>query len=87
MRAAAPAAVLAALALALAACGGDDEGSSAGAGGRTKALSVTETEFALDPAKITLDRPGTYCPVGNHREQGMEGTVTVKGGSSAMNRY
>jgi uncharacterized cupredoxin-like copper-binding protein len=31
---------------------------------------------ALKPGKYEI-----YCPVGGHREQGMEGTVTVKGGS------
>jgi uncharacterized cupredoxin-like copper-binding protein len=90
---------------------------------------VKETEYKLDPAKITLGKPGTYtfkavnsgstthaleiegkgveeetegidpgqsaelkvslkpgkyeiyCPVDGHKEQGMEGTVTVKGSS------
>ncbi len=89
-------------------------------------IVVDETEFSLDPANITLDRPGTYvfravnsgdvvhaleiegegieeetediepgesaelevnlepgtyklyCPVGNHEERGMVGTVTVQ---------
>jgi uncharacterized cupredoxin-like copper-binding protein len=30
---------------------------------------------------VDLSKPGTYefyCPVGNHREQGMEGTITVQ---------
>jgi uncharacterized cupredoxin-like copper-binding protein len=29
---------------------------------------------------VKLDKPGRYemyCPVGNHKEQGMEGTVVV----------
>jgi plastocyanin len=32
-----------------------------------------------------LDKPGSYewyCPVGNHRDQGMEGTITVGGGGT-----
>ena len=37
--------------------------------------------------EFTFDRPGTYqmwCPVGNHREQGMQGTfmVTAAGGAA-----
>jgi uncharacterized cupredoxin-like copper-binding protein len=92
-------------------------------------IRVKETEFKLEPAEITLDKPGTYvfeavnsgdavhalevegqaieeeteeiqpgqsaklkvklepgtyelyCPVGDHGERGMEGTVTVKGDS------
>jgi uncharacterized cupredoxin-like copper-binding protein len=99
------------------------------AGSVVKTIEVKETEFKLDPAKITLNKPGTYvfkavnsgstthaleiegkgveeetedldpgqsaelkvslkpgkyeiyCPVDGHREQGMEGTVTVKGSS------
>ena len=91
-------------------------------------IEIDETEFSLDPAEITLERPGTYvfravnsgnavhaleiegggieeeteniqpgestelevnldpgtyklyCPVGNHEERGMVGTVTVEEG-------
>ncbi len=91
-------------------------------------IEINETEFSLDPAEITLERPGTYvfravnsgnavhaleiegggieeeteniqpgestemevnldpgtyklyCPVGNHEERGMVGTVTVREG-------
>jgi plastocyanin len=35
--------------------------------------------------RVDLSEPGTYewyCPVGDHRERGMEGTVTVGGGGS-----
>ena len=96
-----------------------------------KTIEVKETEFKLDPAKITLNKPGTYtfkavnsgstthaleiegkgveeetedidpgqsaelkvslkagkyeiyCPVDGHKEQGMEGTVTVTQGSGS----
>jgi uncharacterized cupredoxin-like copper-binding protein len=104
-------------------------GGAAATGQVIKTIEVKETEFALDPAKITLDKPGTYvfkaanagaivhsleiegkgieketpildpgqsaelkvtlkagtyeiyCPVGGHKEQGMEGTLTVGQGS------
>jgi uncharacterized cupredoxin-like copper-binding protein len=103
---------------------------SAAAGPVVKTIKVKETEYRLDPAKITLNKPGTYvfkavnsgsithaleiegngveeeikdldagqsaglkvslkagkyeiyCPVDGHRQQGMEGTITVKQGSS-----
>jgi plastocyanin len=43
----------------------------------------TETLSGGGSEKLTVDlnQPGTYemyCPVGNHREMGMEGQVTVK---------
>ena len=106
------------------------KGSKAAAGGPViKTIEVKETEYKLDPDKITLNKPGTYvfkavnsgstthaleiegkgveeetkdldagqsaelkvtlkpgkyeiyCPVDGHRQQGMEGTVTVKQGS------
>jgi plastocyanin len=117
--------------VALAACGsnGDDDQAAQPSGdGDAQTIEITETEFALDPANVTVDGPGTYtfrainegetthaleiegqgieeeteefgpgesaeltveltepgeyemyCPVGNHREQGMEGTLTVDG--------
>jgi plastocyanin len=105
------------------------QGSKAAAGPVLKTIEVKETEYRLDPAEITLNKPGTYtfkavnsgstthaleiegkgveeetedlaagqstelkvslkegkyeiyCPVDAHKQQGMEGTVTVKGGS------
>ena len=119
--------LLAALVLALAACG-SDSGSSEGS---SSALEVTETDFALTPSTLTVDaegevtikavnngqtehalelegsgveektdtvgpgesaeltaelKPGTYelyCPIGNHRQLGMEGTITVGGAAGA----
>jgi len=145
-------AVLAALVLALGACGSDDdedsgsgsgaqqEDSSGGSGGSSggggggggESLEVSATEFKFDPAdpevkkagkvKVTmtndgqaphaieiegpggefktdtvnggetasvtadLSKPGSYtmyCPVGNHREMGMEGKITVGGGKAS----
>lgn len=109
---------------------GPNGGSAAAAGSVVKTIEVKETEYRLNPAKITLNKPGTYvfkaentgnathaleiegkgleeetkdldagqsadlkvtlkagtyeiyCPVDSHRQQGMEGTVTVKQGSS-----
>ena len=117
--------LLVAVLLAVAACGSEeDEG---GDGGAAETIEVSETEFRLEPATVTLDEPGTYtfravndgsvdhalevegggveeetdtiapgdsaeltvelaagtyelyCPIGNHREQGMEGSVEVGG--------
>ena len=106
-------------------------GSAAAARPVVKTIEVKETEYKLNPAKITLNKPGAYvfkaentgstthaleiegkgvevetkdlaagqsaelkvtlksgryeiyCPVDGHRQQGMEGTVTVKQGSSS----
>ena len=144
-------AVLAALVLALGACGSDDEegsgsgsgaqqedssggsgGSGGGGGGGGSAVEVSATEFKFDPsdpevkkagkvkftmtndgqaphaieiegpggefktdtvnggetASVTADlsKPGTYtmyCPVGNHRQMGMEGKIKVGGGKAS----
>jgi plastocyanin len=114
----------------LAGCGGgDDEESAGGTAGDAQVVEVRETEFALQPATVTVDAgrytfraindgsaphaleidgngieeetdeigPGEraevtvelaageyelYCPVGNHREQGMEGRLVVGGGGA-----
>ena len=103
--------------------------------GVVKTIRIEETEFKLQPAEITLDKPGTYvfkavnsgetvhalevegqgieeeteeiqpgqsaelkveleagtyelyCPVGGHKEEGMEGTLTVKEGSGGSGGY
>jgi plastocyanin len=43
---------------------------------------TTETVTGQDAPPLTVDlKPGTYefyCPVGDHRTEGMEGTLTVK---------
>jgi plastocyanin len=123
------------LAVAIAACGGDDEKNTTeqaqSAPNASETVTVRETEFKLDPANprivqagsvefkvendgstvhaleiegpggesktddiqpggsatltANLDKPGKYewyCPVDNHRQQGMEGTITVGGGGS-----
>jgi uncharacterized cupredoxin-like copper-binding protein len=126
--------------------GAGGEGAGGGGGGGEKApsgakesvvktIQVKETEFALKPAEITLDKPGTYvfkavnsgntvhaleiegqdieeeteeiqpgqsaelkvklaagtyelyCPVGGHKEEGMEGEVIVKEGSGGSGGY
>jgi uncharacterized cupredoxin-like copper-binding protein len=48
----------------------------------------TEAIAAGQSAQLTVDlsKAGSYemyCPIGNHRDQGMEGTVTVAGGGAA----
>lgn len=114
--------------LALAACGGDMEPEQAASGGGDgAAVEIVLTDFALEPASLSLDpgsytvtvlnegdtvhalkvdgpggesdtgqiqpgesaelaldlsEPGEYeltCPVGDHRDRGMEGTLTVGG--------
>ena len=118
-------------ALLLAGCGsddGDDEGGDS-SGGQT--VEVVATEFAFDPADVSVDEAGEttftvsnegefphaleiegngieeetdelapgasgsvtvdlepgeyelYCPVGDHRDRGMEGTLVVGGGAAA----
>ena len=108
---------------------GGEEQAAGGGGGQT--IEISGTEFALEPATVHIERPGTYtfvftndggathaleieghgieeeteeigagesaeltvelsepgeyelyCPVGNHKGQGMEGTLVV-GGSAA----
>jgi uncharacterized cupredoxin-like copper-binding protein len=130
----------------LAGCGGGGGGaggkassatqtSTSAAGSVVKTIEVKETEYKLDPATITLNKPGTYvfkavnsgttthaleiegkgveeetenldpdqsaelkvtlkprkyeiyCPIDAHRQQGMEGTVTVKQGSGGSGGY
>jgi uncharacterized cupredoxin-like copper-binding protein len=48
----------------------------------------TEAIAAGQSATLTVDlsKPGKYemyCPIGNHKEMGMEGTVTVAGGTAS----
>lgn len=128
--------VAALLVLALSACGsggddGEDAGGGGGGGGDAQTIEIVGTEFALEPATVELDEPGSYafvfrneggavhaleidghgieeeteeigggetaeltvelteegeyelyCPVGNHRDQGMEGKVVVGGGGA-----
>ena len=56
------AAWLAALTLALVGCGKDDS-EEAQPSSRTPAetITITETDFALDPGSVSLDEPGTYA--------------------------
>jgi plastocyanin len=119
-------------ALLLAGCGSDDGGDDDGgesSGGQT--VEVVATEFAFDPADISVDEAGEttftvsnegefphaleiegngieeetdelaagesgsitvdlepgeyelYCPVGDHRDRGMEGTLVVGGAAAA----
>jgi plastocyanin len=58
------AALAAALVVPLAGCGGEEssgsETTTAAAAGSAQTVSVSETEFALDPATVMLDAAGTY---------------------------
>ena len=115
--------------------GGGEEAPSKAKDSLVKTIRIDETEFRLEPAEITLDKPGTYvfeavnsgetvhalevegqgieevteeiqpgqsaelkveleagtyelyCPVGGHKEEGMEGTLTVKEGSGGSGGY
>jgi plastocyanin len=117
---------------ALAGCGAEEESAetAAPASGAARTIEIRETEFALDPSTVSLDRAGTYafravndgsvdhalelegngieeetetigagesaeltvelsegtyelyCPVGNHRGQGMAGRVVVGAGAA-----
>jgi plastocyanin len=120
------------LALALAGCGGDENGEEAQAPEESprQTITITETDFKLDPSSVDFERPGTYafevvndgqvahalevegegieeetetlepgqratltvdldsgsyelyCPVGDHKERGMTGTLDVKASGS-----
>lgn len=135
MRLALVLAAAAAGALGLAACGSsDDEGEDNAAPGGGQVLTISETEYSLDPSSLEVDSTGEvtirvtndgsevhslevenedagieeetediqpgesadltvnlsadgsyeiYCPIDDHRERGMEGTLTVGGGSAA----
>jgi uncharacterized cupredoxin-like copper-binding protein len=123
--------------LVLAACGGgsdSSEGSDNANANVLQTISVSATEFALNPATITLSEAGTYefsvtndgqithaleieeeggaeaetadigpgetktlrftfsgdgsyemyCPIGNHRDEGMKGTIVVGNAAGGM---
>ena len=115
--------------------GGGEEALPGAKDSVVKTIRIEETEFRLEPAEITLDKPGTYvleavnsgdtvhalevegqgieekteeiqpgqnaklgvelaagtyelyCPVGGHKEEGMEGMLTVKEGSGGSGGY
>jgi plastocyanin len=51
------------LALALAGCGGDENGEEAQAPEESprQTITITETDFALEPSSVELEAPGTYA--------------------------
>jgi len=54
-----------------------------GPGGEAETETIQPGESAT--LEADLSKPGSYtmyCPVGNHRDQGMEGKITVAGGGS-----
>ena len=55
--------VLVALLIGLAGCGGDEDASDTAASdtpAATETVTITETDFALEPKSVTLEEPGTY---------------------------
>ena len=121
------------VALLLVGCGSDDDTAADTSTTATtgEAVEIVETDFALDPASVTVEAAGEttfrvvndgatthalevdgggieeeteeiapgesaeltvaldegeyelYCPIGSHREQGMEGTLVVGAGAGA----
>jgi plastocyanin len=117
-------------AAALAGCGSENGGDGSATPAAGGDLEIVETEFALEPADVSVDAAGTttirvvnngelphalevdgegieeeteeiapgesaeltveleqgeyelYCPIGNHRDQGMEGTLVVGAGAA-----
>lgn len=69
----------------------DEQGVEGMEGQTTPGIGGQETEWSIDSLQpgdsetLTANlQPGTYtvyCPVGNHREQGMEMTITVEEGA------
>jgi plastocyanin len=51
------------LALALAGCGGDENGEEGQAPEESprQTITITETDFALEPSSVDLEQPGTYA--------------------------
>jgi hypothetical protein len=51
------------LALLVAGCGGDgdDDGGRESAATPIRTITITETDFALDPQSVDLEEPGTYA--------------------------
>ena len=117
--------LLVAVTFALAGCGGDEGDETTSGTSSQETFSISESDFTLTPATVTIDAPGTYtfeatndggvdhaleiegsgieeetetigpgesasvtvdlesgtyemyCPIGNHRDLGMSGEVTV----------
>jgi PQQ system protein len=52
---------LTALALALVGCGEEGEDGEATEAAPRQTITITETDFALDPSSVDLEQPGTYA--------------------------
>jgi uncharacterized cupredoxin-like copper-binding protein len=53
--------VAVAVVFALSGCGGGDKAQPTAQGPPIKTITVTETDFKLNPATVTVDKPGVYA--------------------------
>ena len=54
-----------------------------GADGKYETSDIAPGETATLDVELPKGSYTIYCPIGNHRDQGMEGTVSIAGGGGA----